>query len=278
MQCLHALIGFYFSLEYLSTPSTPCKFLQMAGKRKSYAEIAKKNSAKRAKQYAPRTQQTPKSFAAKVNQLILKQSEAKSSFSTGENMQLYHAMGYHTTVPNEIDGTQKLRATLTNLLGTNQGVGANARIGDKVHGKNVKIKLWLSNKGDRPNVMYRCIVYKTTFDNAGVEPSNFFTTGGNVMLGLINTDKYTVVSDRLIQPKDGDYSLESGSLPRERSQMVTINVPLNKAITYSVPGGGTPAGVNCYNLMIIPYDAWGSFPQDNLASMAYSSEFNFNDL
>jgi hypothetical protein len=98
------------------------------------------------------------------------------------------------------------------------------------------------------------------------------------MLSLVNTDMYTVVSDRIINPKSGDYSLESGSLPREHSQLVTINVPVNKAITYSVPGGGTPAGVNCYNLMVIPYDAFGTFPQDNLCSVAHCTEFNFTDL
>jgi hypothetical protein len=237
----------------------------MAGKRKSYAQVAKSNKKRRAKQYAK-----PQSFAAKVNKLILKQSEAKSSFSIGENINLFH-------------GTRA--CLLTNLLGTDQGVGAHNRIGDKVHAKRVQMKLWLSNKGDRPNVMYRAIVYKTDFANAGINPVNFFLTQGNVvpsagnaMVALINTDKYTVVSDRIIQPKNGDRSVDMESYHNESSQLVTINVNLNKAITYSVAGGGTPAGTNIYNFMLIPYDKFDDKIIDNIASVSHSTVFTFSDL
>ena len=72
--------------------------------------------------------------------------ETKTVGKTAENVQLFHNKALY-------QGT---------LLATSQGVsdpdnqsGNAARVGDEILLRNVNVRFWLSNKLDRPNVMYK---------------------------------------------------------------------------------------------------------------------------
>ncbi len=82
--------------------------------------------------------------------IIRRNMETKTVGKQAENVQLFHNKALY----------------LSNLLATTQGVEDPndlttnaARIGDSVKLTNLNIKFWLSNKLDRPNVMYRLIMF-----------------------------------------------------------------------------------------------------------------------
>lgn len=214
------------------------------------------------------------SLARVIKSVSLKNSETKYRKIQNENVQLYHNAG------NGVVGTTYYMV-VQNLLQTQQGLTQSDRIGDAVHGVYLKVKLWLSNKSDRPNVMYRVAIITMPADQTGSgNPTNLFRGDiGNKMLDYIDTDRYKVIAHKIIQPMAGDYSLESGATNREHSRMVTFSIPLkNRKVVYNTDNGLIPRDQrNCLGLMVIPYDAYGTLTTDNIASMSYVTKFYFKD-
>ena len=99
------------------------------------------------------TKTQAKSVRAIARDITRAQPERKVFGFIDENRQLYH---------NKTD-------YLSNFLECKQGTadpnniqGANtrlARIGDEFYLRECNMRLWLSNKSDRPNVMYKCYKY-----------------------------------------------------------------------------------------------------------------------
>lgn len=221
-------------------------------------------------------------------------AETKQIGRIGENAQLDH----NTPVFRGpfLDGIKKGLNDPT--LQTN----ANARVGDEILLKSFDQRYWLSNKYDRPNVMYRI----TTFwfsGNAGLVatapiPSDVYfyppTTGAipNVMLLRPNTEVITVISDKII------FSEHNYAIPyydtkdplvitvagKERSQLRTINkrwkarkVKYLDSGTDGAGAGGPPKNREIY-VCITAYDAWGTLQADNIASYGLNYRLTFKDL
>lgn len=207
-----------------------------------------------------------------IRRVALRATETKYHERGGENVNLYHNAG---TGPNFLQ--------LTNMLNCGQGDSANTRTGDEVFGVGVALKLWLSNKPDRPNVMYRIIVYTSPVDSSGSPTvTDLMDTtggGGNFMVSYANTEKYKIVVNRIVQPFGTDYSLEGGSSLKEVSKLVKIWIPLKKRrIQYHRGGSLVPKDQRNYmHLAVIPYDAFGTLLSDNIASVAINSRFYFKD-
>jgi len=200
---------------------------------------------------------------------VLKTCETKYVTLAAENINLYHNGG--ATAAYVIAG---------NLLGTTQTNTQNGRLGDEVWPRGLAIKLWLSNKDTRPNVMYRVMVVATPPDQvASTSPANLFQAVlGNKMLDYVNTDKYQIKYEKLVQPFSGDYSLESGSTLKEHSKAMKIWIPFKGKLTYALDAGSIPKYQrHCLSLCVIPYDAYGSIATDNIASVAYTARFYFKD-
>ena len=197
-----------------------------------------------------------------VKAIALQAAETKCLHFYADNQQLYH---------------NSLSYASTNMLSTTQGNTQQTRVGDEVIGKYLKIKLWLSNKLDRPNVMYRVILYTTPLSYTAI---NWGTgTSGNLMLSTTNSDKLKIIKQKLIRPFAGDYSLESGATNKEHSTYMAFNINLkNRKIRYQNDGTGTPLNQRDYiHLAIIAYDAYGSVITDNIASNAYQISFYYKD-
>lgn len=205
-----------------------------------------------------------------ARQAVLRQTETKNRTIATENVQLYHNGG--------IGGNYVVQS---NLLQTPVGTSQVTRVGDEVFGVGLRVRLWLSNKSDRPNVMYRVMIVSVPVEYASVtSPSNLFKNDvGNKMLDPVDTDRYTVIYHRVFNPAAGDFSLETGATNKEHSRLVSVYIPLkNRRIKYNTDGGSTPSYQrNCLSLVVIPYDAWGSAIGDNIASMAYHTKFYFKD-
>lgn len=213
---------------------------------------------------------TKKGLVKLIKNVSLSTVETKYFVLSGQDLQLQHNGGA---------GPSYNR--ITNLLGSSQGTAQENRVGDEVIAKGLSIRLWLSNKLDRPNVMYRIIVYSGPRDQAAIaSPNNFFEAHTTQkMLDMINTDKYKVIRSKIIQPFAGDYSLESGATNKEHSKLVKFYIPLNnRKVLYGNDNEDLPTdNKNCISVAIIAYDAYGSLTSDTIASFAYLTKFYFKD-
>ena len=189
-----------------------------------------------------------------------------------ENQQLYH------NVPLNID---------SNIFYTTQGLtdpqaasGSN-RIGDSVYFKSLTHKLWLANKLDRPNLMYRVtIVYRKT--TAGTVPTSApyvsVTNNGNIMLSDLNMENGQVAAvlyDKVFTYNDG-HDISSGGSTKESHHLVQIFRRLNTKCTYygdnaTVPKAFTP------QLWVTAYDSYGTLISDNVASCGFQRHCRFTD-
>jgi len=105
------------------------------------------------------------------------------------------------------------------------------------------------------------------------------------MLTEVDTDKYRVHYDKIVNSAPGFKANQNvvivpqaGILDRrEQSMFHAFTVNTNKTITYKTDNGIVPQGANTYILYVIPYDAKGSQPTDNIASLSYQLVHEFKD-
>lgn len=179
-----------------------------------------------------------------------------------ENKQLLHNKGDYTA----------------NFLSCKQGTADDEsgspslllnRIGDEIMLKNINIRIWLSNKLDRPNVMYKCYLFWYDSD-ATLSDAYCFFTQQNKMLDRINNETITVIDQKTI------FSANNYSPDHERSQIVTLNKSYKgKKIKYDE--GGTLPKFKTLGLCVVCYDAFGTLQTDNIASYAYNGQITYID-
>jgi len=213
---------------------------------------------------------TKKTVQALVRRALGKMVETKKYARARENRQLYH---------NSVNN-------FFNLVTTVQGTGQHNRIGDKINAKGLKIKLWLSNKSDRPNVLYRIMVISGDLPNTTDITDLFETpdegTNGNKMTLPVNTEKYRVVYQKNVKLTQlMTYSAGSTGpvVGKEQSKMFSIWLPMrNRSIKYVQQNGTLPTELkNRLGLVIIPYDAYGTLTTDNIASYDFHSTLYYKD-
>lgn len=207
-----------------------------------------------------------------IKNVTLKQSETQYVSTNAENTQLYH--NAYTS--------GSIIFIAQNMCRTVVGDGQSQRHGDSVMPIGIGIRLWLSNKLDRPNVMYRLMIVASPPDQVLQQsPSNFWAgVSGNKMIDYVNTDKYTILYHKIINPGANDYSLESGATNKEKSlyRKIWISLKRKGEISYSTDSGEVPKyQKHCISMVIIPYDATGTQPTDNIASVSYNYRFYFKD-
>lgn len=208
-------------------------------------------------------------FARAIRQVALNTAETKFTEYQLENQQLYHNGGAGPNLA-QISGL---------LVGPPQGSTENSRNGDSVIGRMLCIRLWLSNKADRPNVMFRIILYSCPFATAAGSTDLFDPTTTNRMLGYCNKEKYRIILDKKLVSRSNDYSLEPTATLKEISRLYTINYSLkNRKIPYLASGSTQPKlDRDNIRIAIIPYDAYGTLTADNIASYAANIRFYYKD-
>jgi len=214
-----------------------------------------------------------------------------------------------------------IQPVFNNLLKVDSGnASAYQRIGDKIYGMNLNLRLMLRNGTRFPNVMYRILLLSGSEpDLNAATPPEFFENsvpsnwdGASVvpaisdnvkMLAIINSDRYRVHLDKIIQPFGGDYSsekvhesssdviadikdgLESAvagvegfhfRYRNEHSRFYNYNVPIKKNISFQ--GASIPEGKNFYKLYILACDSAGDLVTDSqIASVDAHYRFTFKD-
>lgn len=236
---------------------------------RSAAFRAAKRSRRARSSVRRRPRMNAKSMLRMARSAVLKTCETKYYTSSSENQQLYHN-----------GGAANAYNWAGNMLGTVVSNNQGGRIGDEVWPVGLSLKLWLSNKADRPNVMYRILIVASPPDTYSMaSPTGLFKGSiGNKMLDYVDTDRYTIKYSKLVQPFAGDYSLESGATNKEHSRMLNIWIPIKGKIQYAQDTGTLPKyQKHIWSLIVIAYDAFGSLTTDNIASFSLMYRFYFKD-
>ena len=231
-----------------------------AGRMVKVYTARKRKAVPKVRMVMPRT---TKSLVKLIKNVSLKTTETKTAYLQAENVALYH----------------NVECILLNLCTTSAGTTQHTRIGDQVVARYLNIKLWLSQKSDRSNVMFRIVLYSVPLSNTSATLTYSAGASGNKMIGTFDTDRVQIIKQKILKPLAGDYSEESGAALKEHSRLFSFRLNLkNRKINYGADAGTTPSlQKNFIHCAIIPYDAYGTQTTDNIESFAYQTSFYFKD-
>ena len=212
---------------------------------------------------------TQKKEMRKIAQRVVDEEvEDKQHVNTSENNQLNHNIPvYASKFLGDIDQGYNDGGTSTGGDGLKT-----IRIGDEIQLKNINIRFWLSNKADRPNVMYKGVLY---WYPIGIPPNNalIYKTQSNKMLDRYDRDNIKVM-DTFIVKSTNNYAVDANN--HEHSYLATLNKSYkNKQIKYD-KNGLQPKGWDI-GFGLVCYDAYGTLQTDNIASFAYQSVLTYQD-
>lgn len=209
------------------------------------------------------TKAQSKSVRLIANKVAQGLCEKKQFIWMDENKQLLHNKGDY----------------VTNFLSCKQGIEDNEdgtsgsqinRIGDEIVLKNINVRVWLSNKHDRPNCMYK--IYLFWYDpDASLSDAYCFFSQQNKMLDRVNTEVLTIIDQKTIFSGPSYSTTE-----QERSQLCTLNGSY-KARKIKYDEGGTVPKFKTIGMCVVTYDAFGTLQTDNIASYAYNCSIKFID-
>jgi hypothetical protein len=213
-----------------------------------------------------------RSLVSLIKRVSLKNSETKHTHQILENNQLYHNVPF-MLVYNMLscdEGVSDPNSGLTNFVG---------RIGNEVIARGISIKLWIANKRDRPNVMYRIIVYKyTQLSGSGITapPHPYLSQGSsNYMIRDLDADKFKIVKSYRFNLQN-NVAFSDPAHTRETHKYISLYIPLkNRRVKYEETYD-MALGWN-YAISIVAYDSYGTLTTDNIASIAYNQKFYFKD-
>lgn len=219
--------------------------------------------------------------------MIMKKTETKMADFAIENVQLYH---------NSANSAGAIGPLLSPYTDGNffnvwsqipQGTGSGARIGNEIYPRGMKLRIMLFNKDTRPNLQYRIVIGTVPkLNQAGVlsTPSNVqwqISPSGNFLLGRMNTDLgVRAFIDRTYRNALGISSVPLGGVGGKESTLVRryyIRRKKASKIIFSAGVGGVIVNKPVF-MSIIPYDAFGTFVTDNVASYAYQCTLYWKDL
>jgi hypothetical protein len=208
----------------------------------------------------------------------MKKAETKYYDFANEDVQLYHNTG--------VTGGAHIRSLFWDpwqLIP--QGTNRYNRIGDTISPTGMKINLWISNKADRVNVLYRivaCIVPRSY--NGGqvtwgsIDPAPVVQSGACGNYAILPWDKekgIKVLYDRTFTIS-GKWQTNAAGALKECSKKVKLYIKRKRAKTIKYTQGGVPIN-NIMALYVIPYDAYGTLTTDDIASCAYHARLYFKD-
>lgn len=227
------------------------------------------NARRRRKAVKPKTVQGLKQLIKTVS---LKDAETKLSSTSDENVRLFHnGTEYRINLLRTTPGTLNPQGFLENDRN---------RVGDEVLARGLKIRWWVSNVEDRPNVMYKMYVFWYNTDTTSMTDAQFWrgTDGDgaslNRMVDAANTYKVKPLKSFMIK-SGADYSIPDNA--KEHSYYKDCYIPLNnRKIRYRVDGNNRPQFKDL-GFCVVAYDAFGTLVTDQVASMAYTTTFYFKD-
>lgn len=226
---------------------------------------------------------TKRNLVSMMKNVALKNCETKkSSQYMATAVGLFHNLAYY----------------VSNLQATNQGVsdpegfsqaGRN-RVGDEVIARGLKIKWFMENVLDRPNVMYRIIVFRyNTLEGNGPglsDPYFWRGTDGvganmNRMLDAPNPERVKVLKEILIKPTNqANYSQPAqagGAGPFVKTNLAECWIPLNNRKIQYNDSDSKFVRFTDIGFAVTVYDAINTGQTDQLANLQWTSTFYYKD-
>lgn len=208
-----------------------------------------------------------------IQKVSLRKCETKDAHRILENEQLYH----------------NTPAIQTGFMTTYQGVGdadtgtSNyvSRVGNEIILRGLSMKLWLATKGDRPNQMFRIIVYRYKIDGSYSNPPYLSQGTSNYMIRDLDTDQFKILKVKYVNLNVGNVTNTNISgtqwVLKEAHKIVKFWIPFkNQRYKYKSNDSGYGAYWDI-GLSITAYDSYGTLTTDNIASYALSHKLYFKD-
>lgn len=216
-------------------------------------------------------------FAARVRRITRQTQETKFIQDGRENVQLYHDVG-----SNIGPSTFQSAITFDPWTIVSQGTTRSTRIGDKILPVGHKIRLWLANKADRIDVLYRIIIAVLPRTVGSVVPNganvDLFRamdsgTNNSTMCGMIDTEHVKkVLLDKVYKNQNS-----SGYDTKEVHMLKKFYIKAKKPRVIRYVNNGNQHMNNQLGVWVIPYDSYGTLQTDNIASCAYVQRLYFKD-
>jgi hypothetical protein len=159
-------------------------------RRKSYRKSRRGRSSRRGR-----------NFQTRVKRVLQKTAETKYFDIAEENVQLNHNLGTSALATSSI---AQLYNPWADII---KGTSRQDRIGDKITPRGMSLKLWLANKADRPNLMYRFMVIRcpkslqgslTTYQAYPFQTANLASAQNIALMPLDKDRGFRALYDRVI--------------------------------------------------------------------------------
>ena len=199
----------------------------------------------------------------KMNAIAKKQAlrvaESKVSVLPKLSQELYHNKPWY--VPLSISGGVGFLGNIQQgTSDPNDGTQpALSRVGDEIYLENINVRCWLSNKDDRPNVMYRLVLFKY---QAGITltDSEVYFTQTNKMLDRYNTEAIKVLATKMVKSTN-NYAVDANN--HEKSYFTVLNYkPRGGYEKIKYNENATVPKMWDIGMAIVCYDATGTLQTD----------------
>jgi len=216
-------------------------------------------------------------FQARVLKIAQKNQETKFFQSGRENLQLYHDVGAGTgPTSNQVS----IAFDPWSLVA--QGTTRSTRIGDKITPVGYKLRLWMANKADRVDLLYRVIIAVLPRSINGVIPNgsniDLFRvmdggTNNSTMCGMIDQENVKkVLHDKVYHVQNA-----TGYDTKEVHVLKKFYIKSKRPRPIRYLNNGTTHQNNFLGVWVIPYDSYLTLQTDNVASCAYVERLYWKD-
>lgn len=233
----------------------------MAYKRKFKSKFAKKTVKRRKTGLKKSTAAAVKKIAVSA---VMKKVETKHKGFIHSKAELTH----NSWLP--------AYCSTMNAIMPSQGLGDNDRIGDRIQALGYKVKLFFGQKGDRPNVNWRVVVFSVP-KGTSILASNFFddVSLNNVMLQDINKDHVTVHHDKIYRPNQAGLT---GTGNDEYTFFKKLWIPYRRVVKFGPGDGATAHNMPDLYVGVCVFDAFGTLSTDNIAYYQAWTDIVYKDL
>jgi len=226
-----------------------------------------------------------RSFQSRVTQVLMKKSETKFYDIADENVQLYHNNCTNSILFSQIAGISILYNPWADIA---KGYNRNERIGDRITPRGMSLKLWIANKQDRPNVMYRLLIVRMPKTIGGIattngntypfQTANLGANGNHILLPLDQDKGMKALYDRTFNVQTGDSWATNGSTLKEAHTLKKLWIKRKKSGPIVYDGAGQFIVNNPILVYLIPYDSYGTLTTDNIASCSFYCRLYYKDI
>jgi len=225
-----------------------------------------------------------RTFQSRVKKVLMKAAETKYYDIGFENEQLYHNSGTQQLL---FPGYLRSISQWFNPWSViDRGTARFNRIGDKITPRGMSVKLYLANKVDRPNCMFRVIVAILPKIVAGditaprFDPFQICNSGllGNYMITPADHDKGVKFLYDRIHRMNNTQRWNGGQYERELTKTIKIWIKRKRSRDIVYDTTSSDIVNKPLAIYVIPYEQYSTYNTDNVASCAGLMRMYFKDV